>query len=108
MQKTIVDVATGSVIVRPLTSEEIAALPAPAPPPPPDYLAQIDALEREHQAPGWSRAAWLGLFEREAVEAGAGQGLTPEQSIAVLRAGNPGYRKIKELDEQIAALRGLL
>lgn len=82
--------------------------PLPANEPPlPSPAEQIEALERLHQAPGWSRAAWLGLFEREAVEVGAGQGLTPEQSIAALRAGNPGYRKIKELDEQIAALRAM-
>lgn len=74
----------------------------------PDYAAQIEALEREHMAPKWQRDFTLGAMEREAVSIGAGQGLTPEQSIAVLRAGNPGYRKLKELDEQIAALRALM
>jgi hypothetical protein len=108
MQKTIVDVAAGTVIVRPLTSEEVAALPLPAPPPPPDYLAQIDALEREHQMPKVTREFMLASMEEKAIELGATQGLTPEQSIAALRAGNPGYRKVKELDERIAALRALL
>lgn len=83
----------------PLAPEELA-VPSPE--------QQIEALEREHQAPGWQRDAWLGLFEREAVATGAAQGLTPEQAIAALRAGNAGYRKLKELDEQIAALRALL
>ena len=59
-------------------------------------------------APKWQRDFTLGAMEREAVAIGAGQGLTPEQSIAALRAGNSGYRKLKELDEQIAALRAML
>lgn len=73
--------------------------------PGPSAQEQIEALEREHMAPQWQREFTLGSMEREAVELGAGQGLTPEQSIAMLRAKNPGYRRLKELHEQIDALR---
>ena len=81
--------------------------PAAAPPEPsPQQL--IDQLEREHMAPRWQREFTLGVMEREAVQIGAAQGLTPEQAIAVLRAGNAGYRRVKELDEQIDILRSQL
>lgn len=102
-----VNVQTGEVTQRALTPEEISALPVPQPTVQ-DYAAQIEALEREHQLPRPVRDFMLGSMELAAVEQGATQGLTPEQSIAALRAGNPGYRRVKELDEQIAALRDLL
>lgn len=80
--------------------------PEPAPEvPPPSVQDQIDALEREHMAPLWQREFTLGSMEREAVEIGAGQGLNAAQSIALLRSKNAGYRRLKELHEQIDALR---
>lgn len=82
-----------------ITDEEADLLRAkPAEPVPP--AAQIDALERHHMLPRPVRDVMLGLMEKEA----AALGLTPEQ----LRLANPGYRRVKELDEQIAALRALL
>ena len=71
-----------------------------APDDPPSPAAQIDALERLHMLPRPVRDVMLGLMEKEA----AAVGLTPAQ----LRVANPGYRRVKELDEQIAALRALL
>lgn len=82
-----------------ITDEEADSLRAkPAEPVPP--AAQIDALERLHMLPRPVRDVMLGLMEKEA----AAVGLTPAQ----LRLANPGYRRVKELDEQIAALRSLL
>lgn len=101
-----VDLATGEVTQREMTPEEVAALPPP--PPPPTPAEQIAELERQSGAPKWMRALALGLMEKEAVTQGAAQGLNATQSIALLRAGNPGYRRLKEIEEQIAVLEALL
>ncbi|MDP1686892.1 hypothetical protein [Hydrogenophaga sp.] len=77
-------------------------------PPPPTPEGQIEALEREHQLPRPVRDFMLGSMEMAAVEQGAAAGLTAEQSVQMLRARNPGYRRVKELDEQITALRAQL
>lgn len=77
--------------------EPVITLPTPA--------EQIAALERETMLPRATREFMLSFMETTAIEQGAGQGFTAEQSIAALRAGNSGYRKVKELDEQIDALR---
>lgn len=61
---------------------------------------QIEALERETLLPRPVRDFMLISMEIQA----AGQGITPAQ----LRDRNPGYRRVKMLDEQIAALRALL
>jgi len=70
---------------------------------------QIEALERDNMAPRWQREFTLGVMEREAVELGAAQvpPLDASQAIAVLRAKNAGYRRLKEIDEEIVALRAL-
>lgn len=80
--------------------EPTAALPTPA--------EQIAVLEREHMLPKATRKFMLSFMEATAIQQGAGQGLTPEQSLAALTAGNPGYAAVKALDEQIEALEGLL
>lgn len=80
----------------------------PLPAPLPSAAEQIEALERETLLPRPVRDFMLISMEQAAAEQGATQGLTPTQSIAILRANNSGYRKVKELDEQIAALRNLL
>ncbi len=90
----------------PITDEEADALRASTPGPTP--LQQIETLEREHLLPRATREFMLAFMEATAIQQGAGQGLTPEQSITALRAGNSGYRKVKELDEQIDALRAQL
>lgn len=66
---------------------------------------QIDALEREYMLPRAAREFMLGAMEREAVQVGIEQGLTAEQSISLLRIKNAGYRRVAELDDQIAQLR---
>lgn len=63
-------------------------------------LSEIDRLEREAMVPRVVREFMLAEAERRAIEAG--------HTIDELRAGHFGYRKTKELDEQIAALRGSL
>lgn len=69
---------------------------------------QIDALERQHMLPKATRKFMLSFMEATAIQQGAGQGLTPEQSLAALTAGNPGYAAVKGLDNQIEALEALL
>lgn len=105
--KTIVNILTGQVTTRDLTPEELAAIPAPQPVVR-NYAAEIEALERETLLPRPVRDFMLISMEQAAAEQGATQGLTPTQSIAILRANNSGYRKVKEFDEQIAALRAFL
>lgn len=78
------------------------------PPTPPSPLQQIEALEREHMLPKATRKFMLSFMEATAIQQGAGQGLTPEQSLAALTAGNPGYAAVKSLDNQIEALAALL
>jgi hypothetical protein len=56
--------------------------------------AQIDALERQHIAPRWQREFSLAVMQSMA---------TPEQLAA-----NYGYKAVKALDDQIAALRAQL
>lgn len=97
MQVLEVNLQTGEIGNRAMTPEEVAAF-SPAPEPTPQE--RIDALERETMLPRPVRDFMLIAMEVEAAK----QGITPEQ----LRLANPGYRKVKELDEQIAALRALL
>ena len=54
--KTVVNLATGEVINRDLTPEEIAAIPDP---PAPDYAAQIRTLEQENMLPKATRKFML-------------------------------------------------
>ena len=71
--------------------------------PPPvvrDIAAEIDAIERQYLLARPVRDVLLPLMEAKAAELG----YTPAQ----LRIANPGYRRVKELDEQIAALRALM
>lgn len=89
----------------PMTDAEVQAHLAPAPR---NVAAEIAALEQATMLPRPVRDYMLEDMENRAAEAGASQGLTREQSIAVLRSRNAGYRRVKELDEQIAALRALL
>lgn len=105
MTVSVVNLQTGEVSQRELTPEEVAANP---PSPPPTPAQQIAELERQSGAPKWMRALAIGLMEKEAIAQGAAQGLTAVQSVAVLRAGNPGYRRLKEIDEQITALEAQL
>lgn len=117
---TLIRISDGATIpADPLNTDYAAYLawvakgntPAPADEPArPTAQEQIDALEREHMAPRWQREFTLGSMEREAVELGASQvpPLSAEQAIAVLRSKNAGYRRLKELDEQIAILRSQL
>lgn len=68
----------------------------------------IDELERKHLMPRVQRDFMLAWMEMKAVQLGAESGLSPEQSVAQLYSKNIGYRKVKELDEQINLLRAKL
>lgn len=74
---------------------------APSPADAQDRLAaiqgQIDELEKQTQLPRVTREFMLASMENMA----AAQGLTPDQ----LYQANIGYRKVKDLDNQIKALR---
>lgn len=78
------------------------------PPPALSPAKQIEALERENMLPKATRKFMLSFMETTAIQQGAGQGLTAEQSLALLAAGNPGYAAVKALDDQIEALEALL
>ena len=106
MQKTTVDAVTGEVVTTDLTPEEIASLMTGIPQPTPQQ--QIEALEREHMLPKATRKFMLSFRATTAIQQGAGQGLTPEQALAALMAGNSGYAAVKSLDNQIEALEDLL
>lgn len=105
MDRLVVNLETGEVSTVPLTEQEIAALPGPAPR---DYAAEIAAIERENMLPKATRKFMLSFMEATAIQQGAGQGFTPEQSLAALAAGNPGYAAVKALDNQIEALEAQL
>lgn len=60
--------------------------------------AQIDALEGSNPMARATREFMILTMEKEAVAAGF--------TVEDLRANHFGYRKVKELDEQIADLRG--
>lgn len=92
----------------PISDEEAQALIDAIEPILPSPAEQIEALEREHMMPRATREFMLTFMETNAIQQGGEQGLTPEQSISALRVGNSGYRKVKELDEQISALRAQL
>lgn len=62
--------------------------------------SKIDAMERKEQLPRPTREFMLLQLETIA----AGQGITPEQ----LRTSHYAYRRVKEFDEAIAALRSML
>lgn len=69
-------------------------------PQPPSIQSQIDTLETASKIPRVTREFMLAVMEKEATDAGVTQ--------ADLYAANVGYRKLKDLDAQIRALRALL
>ena len=83
-----------------ITQAEANALVVAAPQVSATPAEQIDALERQFMLPRPVRDVLLPLMEEKAAELG--------YSPAQLRIANPGYRRVKDLDEQIAALRALL
>jgi hypothetical protein len=78
--------------------------------PPVPIQAQIETLERDAMMPHGVRVFMIGSMEKEAIELGAARvpPLSPAQSKAALRLGNPGYRRLMELHEQITALEAML
>lgn len=92
-----VNVQTGEITEREMTPDEVAAIP---PPPPRNVTSEIDAIERQHMMPRAQREFMLGMMVQLATQ----QGVSEPQ----LYAANPGYRKVKDLDEQIKTLRSLL
>lgn len=78
------------------------------PPQPPTPAQQIAELERQSGMVKAVRKFMLTAMEAEAIKQGMTQGLTAEQSLAVLAQRNPGYAGVKALDNQIAQLEDLL
>lgn len=70
-------------------------------------LAQIDQKEREVQAPRFVRESLIAVAEFMATSQAQELGVTPEQALTALRTKNPGYIKLKALDDQIASIRAL-
>ena len=79
--------------------EGTEVLPAD-PPAPPSPAAEIDRLERETLLPRPVRDVLLALMVKEAAAMGVDE--------PTLYAVNPGYRRVRDLDNQIAALRSQL
>jgi len=65
----------------------------------------IASLEAKELLPHGVRVFMLMSMENEAMEA---YSLTRPQAVAALTAGNSGYRRVKELHDQIAALEAQL
>ena len=97
MQRIEVNVMTGEQRVVDLTPEEIAALPVYVPPDPRIAIqAEIDDLERTQLLPRITREFMLLQFAAVAAQ----QGVNPMTNIA--------YARLKEFDDQVAALRAKL
>jgi hypothetical protein len=93
------NILTGEETVREYTPEELQAIANAPQPLAPTPQQQIENLERSVSTTlqrGF-REVLLTLMEREA----AAMGITPAQ----LYATNVGYRRAKDIDNQIAALR---
>lgn len=88
---------------REATPEEVAAREASLAKA--EILATIERLERQAQAPRFIREALIDIAQDRAITLGYANGLTQEQSLALLRTKNAGFIKLKALDDQIAALR---
>lgn len=69
--------------------------------------AQIDNLEREQLLPRIARDVFLIQMEKEAIALGAAQvpALDAATSLAIAYATNIGYKKLKDFDAAITALR---
>lgn len=94
-----------------LTPEELAqVLPADPVSPNTAIYAQIDFLERAAMMPRGTREYMLSELESKAVALGAAMvpPLDAASSLAAAYAGNILYRKLKDLDDQIALLRAQL
>lgn len=87
----------GSVPISEQEADAIRAAATPAPDPVEQVKAQINGIERETLMNRAVREFMLAQAEAIA----SGQGYTPGQLYAV----NLGYRKVKDVDNQIAGLR---
>ena len=96
MKRIEYNIITGETTEVDLTTEEIAAM-VPVPVPPADQIRQLEVASG---IPRVTREFMLGSMEREATA----DGMTLEQ----LRQANIGYKKLKDLDTQIRALRAQL
>ena len=92
-----IDVISGAITKRELTDEEMAAIANSQPPTPICPSQEIERLERETMLPRPVRDVLLALMVKEASAVGIDE--------PALYAANPGYRRVKDLDTQIAALR---
>jgi hypothetical protein len=70
-----------------------------------EVLGQIERTERTTMLPRAVREFMLAHIEEKAAALGASQGLTAEEALTLLSARNLGYRNVKRLDADIAALR---
>ena len=95
-----IDVISGSITKRELTDEEMAAIANSQPPTPISPSQEIERLERETMLARPARDVLLALMVKEASSLGIDE--------PTLYAANPGYRRVKDLDTQIAALRAKL
>lgn len=90
-----------------MTAEEVQAHLNPPPVQIP-VAQQIADLERQSGMVKAVRKFMLTAMETEAIKQGAAQGLTAQQSLALLTSKNAGYAQVKQLDTQIEALEAQL
>ena len=95
------NIQTGETTLVPMTEAEIAEHEqASAAQVKISIKADIERLEAETKIPRITREFMLGVMEKEAIDTG----ITLEQ----LAVANIGYKKLKDLDSQIKALRKLI
>ena len=95
--KTEINLQTGTVTYSEETVEETEFRTKTVIIPPADQIKQLEAASG---IPRITREFMLGVMEKEAIDAG----ITLEQ----LATANIGYKRLKDLDNQIKALRKLI
>lgn len=109
---TKIDVTSGLSVVRPMTAKEEAELPAEALlPVVSDKQREILTLESQQRAKMTERADRefrVGVMEAIAALQSQVTGVPLPTLLAQMVSKNKGYREMKDLDDQIAALRSQL
>lgn len=98
-----INITTGEATEREYTQEELDEIASQPQPDPIDQLKkQVDAIERETMMNRAAREGLLLLIEKEAMREFSVDQATAQ---AGLYAANLAYRKVKDIDNQIVALR---
>lgn len=91
-----------------MTAEQLAQARAPVVDAKAEAMRQIRTLEQAEMAPRFVRESLLETARFLAVYKGTAAGLTEAQSLALLTTKNPGYIRLKALDDEIDGLRAVV